>query len=155
MIKLSAYINSRSVFAAFLLHAFKHRGRITCRFQCSAEQRHTLANFASYDRYMGRRYKRPNFRKLHTDNVSVDDEGRLFLFGFEEIGPVAIESRFHFYEAELTEEEWARVRKRHKLGKKMRHSCYSHGVRLREGRGVGPWVSPALEIQWLYPPENF
>ena len=104
---------------------------------------------------MPRFYKKPNFRKRFSGKVTADDDGRVFLFGSEEVGPVALCSRFHFFEKELSPEDWLRVRKRHKLPKKVRHSCYSHGVRLREGRGVGPWVSPAIEIQWAFPPENF
>lgn len=103
---------------------------------------------------MGRRFTKPSFRAQHSGNVTEDD-GRVFLFGFQEVGPVQIESRFHFFKAELPEDAWERVRARHKLPKAMRHTCYSHGVRKREGRGVGPWVRPTIEIQWTYPPENF
>lgn len=71
---------------------------------------------------MGRYFKQPNFRTRYKGNVTADDEGCVFLFGYDEAGPVLIESRFHFFEAELTEEDWARVRKRHQLSKKMRHT---------------------------------
>lgn len=103
---------------------------------------------------MGRKFKRPNYRQIMSGNVSEED-GRVFLYGYEEAGPVTIESRFHFFKSELSEEAWERVRERHKLPKRVRHTCYSHGVRKREGRGVGPWVSPAFQIQYVYPPENF
>jgi hypothetical protein len=103
---------------------------------------------------MGRHYKKPNFRTVMSGNVTEED-GRVYLYGSEEVGPVQLESRFHFFKSELSPDAWERVRKRHKLSKKVRHTCYSHGVRKGEGRGVGPWVSPTFQIQWAYPPENF
>lgn len=104
---------------------------------------------------MGRYYRTKNYRQLMTGNVHEED-GRVFLYGCQEVGPVMIEARFHFFEQELEPEAWERVRKRHKLPKKMRHSCYSWGVRKGEGRKFGgPWSAPWIEIQLLYPPENF
>mgnify|MGYP000850282217 CR=1 FL=1 len=104
---------------------------------------------------LGRSYKTLNFRQRMTGNVTEHD-GRVFLFGFQEVGPVELNYRFHFFKAELPEDAWERVRARHKLPKAMRHTCHSWGVRKGEGRRFGgPWSAPWIEIQLLYPPENF
>ena len=58
----------------------------------------------------------------------TEDDGRVVLFGYKELGPVMIEDRFHFYKKVLGPEAWERVRKRRKLPKKMRHSCRSYGA---------------------------
>lgn len=71
---------------------------------------------------MARHYRTKNYRQLMTGNVSEED-GRVFLFGCEEVGPVMLEGRFHFFKSELSEKAWERVRKRHKLSKKARHTC--------------------------------
>ncbi len=86
----------------------------------------------------------------------TEDHGRVFLNWLKEVGSVELNSRFHFFERELSQDAWERVRRRHKLPKKMRHSCYSWGVRTGEGRRFGgPWAAPWIEIQLLFPPENF
>ena len=104
---------------------------------------------------MARRFKTPNFRQLMSGNVSEED-GRVFLYGCDEVGPVQLESRFHFFEQELGPEAWERVRKRHKLPKKMRHTCYSSGVRKGEGRKFGgPWVSPSFDVGLIYAHNHF
>ncbi|MEL7215485.1 MAG: hypothetical protein AAGJ96_06075 [Pseudomonadota bacterium] len=85
-----------------------------------------------------------------------EDDGRVFLFGYKEVGPVELNSRLHFFEQELTPEAWERVRKRHKLPKRMRHSCYSWGVRKGEGRKFGgPWTSPSFNVGVIYPHNHF
>jgi len=88
----------------------------------------------------------------HKGNVSVDSDGRVFLFGYREVNSVGIEFRFHFYQAELNPEDWARMRKRHRRPKRLRHICFSHGVWKGEGRGAGLWVSPSFQIQRAFPP---
>ena len=50
------------------------------------------------------RFTRPSYRDLHMGNVTVDDEGRVFLFGTEDVGPVALAEHFHFYQAETGED---------------------------------------------------
>lgn len=90
-----------------------------------------------------------------TGNVTEED-GHVFLFGREEVGPVHLESRFHFFKGELSEDAWERVRKRHKLSKKVRHTCYSYGVRKGEGRKFGgPWKSPVFDVGVIYAHNHF
>lgn len=86
------------------------------------------------------RFSRPSYRDLHTGKVTVDDEGRVFLFGTEEVGPLDLETRFHFFQTE-TGDDWPRVRAFYKLPKTRTKSCKSHGIRQGEGYKVG-----------LYPP---
>jgi hypothetical protein len=107
------------------------------------------------ERLMGRVYKTKNYRQRFSGNVT-EEEGRVFLFGCEEVGPIQLESRFHFFKGELSEEAWERVRKRHKLSKKVRHTCYSWGVRKGEGRKFGgPWTSPIFNVGVLYAHNHF
>ena len=121
----------------------------------SLVRHHTHATIARHPARMGRHYKTPNYRQRMSGNVSEED-GRVFLFGCEEVGPVQLESRFHFFEQELSPEAWARVRERHKLPNKMRHSCYSWGVRKGEGRKFGgPWTSPTHDMGVLYQHNRF
>lgn len=96
----------------------------------------------------GRRYRTLNFRDLHSGRVEVDSVGRILLRG-EEAGPVLTESRFHFFESELAPEEWERVRTHYGLPKKMRHICYSHGVRRGEGVQVGLGRYPKYPIHQI------
>jgi hypothetical protein len=101
------------------------------------------------EKYIGkpRGFTRPNYRDLHTGKVTVDDEGRVFLFGTEEVGPVAFAEHFHFYQAE-TGEDWPKVRAYYKLPKTMRWSCRSHGARQGEGHKVGLYPKkPIQDIQ--------
>ncbi|WP_323042266.1 hypothetical protein [Gemmobacter sp.] len=77
------------------------------------------------EKYIGRpRFTRPSYRDRYAGKVTVDDEGRVFLFGTEEVSPIMLESRFHFFEAE-TGADWPKVRAHHGLPKTKRHSCYS------------------------------
>jgi hypothetical protein len=85
-----------------------------------------------------------------------EEDGRVFLYGCYEVGPVQLETRFHIFEQEFGQEAWERVRKRHKLPKKMRHTCYSWGVRKGEGRKFGgPWKYPIWNVGVLYPEKHF
>jgi hypothetical protein len=104
---------------------------------------------------VGKYYRTRNFHDRHKGNVTEED-GRVFLFGYREVGPIMIEDRFHFYEKELGPEAWERVRKRHRLPKKMRHTCRSYGVRRGEGRRYGgPWVSPMFDVGIIYAHNHF
>ena len=49
------------------------------------------------------RYKTPNFRESYMRNVTVDPEGRIFLFD-EEASPLTPDERFHFFQEVLTPE---------------------------------------------------
>jgi len=91
------------------------------------------------------RFTRPNYRDLHTGKVTVDDEGRVFVFGTEEVNGVVLGYRFHFFEAE-TGADWPKVRARHGLNKTCRHSCYSHGVRQGEGYKVGLYPKRPINV---------
>ena len=98
------------------------------------------------EKYIGRpRFTRPSYRDRYTGKVTVDEEGRVFLFGTEEVGPIMLESRFHFFEAE-TGDNWPRVRARHGLPKTKRRSCYSYGVRQGEGYKVGLYPSRPIHV---------
>ena len=93
------------------------------------------------------RYKSPNFREVHRGNVSVDADGRVFLFG-NEASPLVVDSRFHFFEKELTADEWVRVRAFYQLPKTKRRSLISNGVRRGEGKLVGLYPKrPIKDIQ--------
>jgi len=116
---------------------------------------HKTATNAVHDARMSRYYKTKNYRQRMTGNVTEED-GRVFLYGYDEVGPVQIERRFHFFKGELSKEAWERVRKRYKLPKKARHTCYSWGVRKGEGRRFGgPWVSPSFDVGVLYAHNHF
>ena len=90
------------------------------------------------EKYIGkpRGFTRPSYRDLHTGKVTVDDEGRVFLFGTEEVNAVVLEARFHFFEAE-TGADWPRVRAFYKLRKTKTRSCATFGLRQGEGKLVG------------------
>ena len=53
------------------------------------------------------RYKTPNFREKHMRNVTVDSEGRVFLFN-KEASPLTIDERFHFFQEVLDPDDWER-----------------------------------------------
>lgn len=98
------------------------------------------------EKYIGRpRFTRPSYRDRYTGKVTVDDEGRVFLFGTEEVNGVVLGYRFHFFEAE-TGADWPKVRARHGLPKTKRHSCYSHGVRQGEGYKVGLYPKRPINV---------
>ena len=82
------------------------------------------------------RYKTPNFREKHLRNVTVDSEGRVFLFS-KEASPLTIDERFHFIQEVLTPDDWERVRAFYKLPKTRRRSNKSGGVRRHEGYLIG------------------
>jgi hypothetical protein len=90
------------------------------------------------EKYIGkpRGFTRPSYRDLHTGKVTVDDKGRMFPFGTEEVNAVVLEARFHFFEAEAGE-DWPKVRARHGLRKTKTRSCFTFGVRQGEGYKVG------------------
>lgn len=93
----------------------------------------------------GWRYKTPNFREKHMRNVTVDSEGRVFLFN-EEANPLTIDERFHFFEEVLTPEGWERVRAFYKLPKTRRRSNKSGGVRRHEGHLIGLYPKSPIHI---------
>lgn len=82
------------------------------------------------------RYKTPNFREKHMDNVTVDSEGRVFLFD-EEASPLTIDERFHFFQEVLAPDVWEKVRAFYDLPKTRRRSNKSGGVRRHEGHLIG------------------
>lgn len=82
------------------------------------------------------RYKTPNFREKHMRNVTVDSEGRVYLFD-EQASPLTVDERFHFFEEVLAPDDWERVRAFYKLPKKRRRSNKSGGVRRHEGHLIG------------------
>ncbi len=57
------------------------------------------------EKYIGkpRGFTRPSYRDLHTGKVTVDDKGRMFPFGTEEVNAVVLKARFHFFEADYSE----------------------------------------------------
>jgi hypothetical protein len=63
------------------------------------------------EKYIGkpRGFTSPSYRDLHPGKVTVEDEGRVFLFGTEEVGSVALAEHFRFYQAE-TGADWRKVR---------------------------------------------
>ncbi|WP_321363628.1 hypothetical protein [uncultured Celeribacter sp.] len=69
-------------------------------------------------------------------NVTVDSEGRVFLFG-EEASPLTIDERFHFFQEVLDPAEWEKVRAFYDLPKTRRRSNKSGGVRRHEGHLIG------------------
>lgn len=90
------------------------------------------------------RYKTPNFRTKHMGNVSVDYDGRVYLFG-QEVSPIVVDERFHFFEEALPTDEWERARAFYQLPKTKYHSTKSHGVRRGEGHIVG--IAPKRPIK--------
>ncbi len=92
-----------------------------------------------------RGFTRPSYRDLHTGKVTVDDEGRVFLFGTEEVSPIALATHFHFFQIE-TGDDWPRVRAFYKLPKTRTKSCKSHGVRQGEGYKVGLYPSRPINV---------
>lgn len=82
------------------------------------------------------RYKTPNFREKHMGNVTVDSEGRVFLFD-EEASPLTIDERFHFFQEVLDPIDWEKVRAFYDLPKTRRRSNKSGGVRRHEGYLIG------------------
>lgn len=90
------------------------------------------------------RYKTPNFREKHLRNVTVDSEGRVFLFD-REASPLTIDERFHFIQEVLTPDDWERVRAFYKLPKTRRRSNKSGGVRRHEGYQIG--LNPKRSIK--------
>jgi hypothetical protein len=82
------------------------------------------------------RYKTPNFREKHMGNVTVDSEGRVFLFD-EEASPLTIDERFHFFQEVLDPDDWEKVRAFYDLPKTRRRSNKSGGVRRHEGHLIG------------------
>ncbi|EIE52938.1 hypothetical protein C357_01004 [Citreicella sp. 357] len=69
-------------------------------------------------------------------NVTVDSEGRVFLFN-EEASPLTVEERFHFFQEMLEPAEWEKVRAFYDLPKTRRRSNKSGGVRRHEGHLIG------------------
>lgn len=69
-------------------------------------------------------------------NVTVDSEGRVFLFN-EEASPLTVEERFHFFQEVLEPAEWEKVRAFYDLPKTRRRSNKSGGVRRHEGHLIG------------------
>ena len=69
----------------------------------------------------------------------------MFLFGTKELNAIAVEYRFHFFEAE-TGDDWPKVCAHYNLRKTMRRSCRSHGVRQGEGYKVGLYPSRPIHI---------
>lgn len=69
-------------------------------------------------------------------NVTVDSDGRVFLFD-EQASPLTVDERFHFFEEVLAPDEWQRVRAFYKLPKTRRRSNKSGGVRRHEGHLIG------------------
>ena len=82
------------------------------------------------------RYKTPNFREKHMGNVTVDSEGRVFLFN-KEASPLTIDERFHFFQEVLDPDDWEKVRAFYDLPKTRRRSNKSGGVRRHEGYLIG------------------
>lgn len=82
------------------------------------------------------RYKTPNFREKHLRNVTVDSEGRVFLFN-EEASPLVVDERFHFFQEVLAPDNWEKVRAFYDLPKTRRRSNKSGGVRRHEGHLIG------------------
>lgn len=82
------------------------------------------------------RYKTPNFREKHMGNVTVDSDGRVFLFD-EEASPLTIDERFHFFQEVLAPDVWEKVRVFYDLPKTRRRSNKSGGVRRHEGHLIG------------------
>ncbi|MFZ1727666.1 MAG: hypothetical protein WBO29_05990 [Albidovulum sp.] len=82
------------------------------------------------------RYKTPNFREKHLRNVTVDSEGRVYLFN-KEASPLTPAERFHFFEEVLAPDDWERVRAYYSLPKTRRRSNKSGGVRRHEGHLIG------------------
>lgn len=89
-----------------------------------------------FERRKSRRYKTPNFREKHLRGVTVDSEGRVFLFD-EQASPFTVDERFHFFQEVLPPDDWERVRAFYKLPKTRRRSNKSGGVRRHEGHLIG------------------
>lgn len=51
------------------------------------------------------RYKTPNFREKRLRNVTVDSEGRVYLFD-EQASPLTVDECFHFFEEALNRDDW-------------------------------------------------
>lgn len=92
-----------------------------------------------------RRYKTPNFREKHMRSVTVDSEGRVFLFN-EEASPFTVDERFHFFEEVLDPDDWQKVRAFYDLPKKMRRSNRSGGVRRHEGYLIGLYPKSPINV---------
>lgn len=69
-------------------------------------------------------------------NVTVDSEGRVFLFD-KEASPLTIDERFHFFQEVLAPYVWEKVRAFYDLPKTRRRSNKSGGVRHHEGYLIG------------------
>lgn len=78
-------------------------------------------------------------------NVTVDSEGRIFLFD-EEACPLTPDERFHFFQEVLTPEDWARVRAFYDLPKTKRRSNKSGGVRRYEGSVIGLYPKCPINV---------
>ena len=96
-------------------------------------------------RYKPRGYKTPNFRQKHFRNVTVDSEGRVYLFD-EQATPLTVDERFHFFEEVLAAEDWQRVRAFYKLPKTKRRSNKSGGVRRHEGYLIGLYPKRPINV---------
>ena len=77
-------------------------------------------------------------------NVSVDSDGRVYLFG-QEVSAIVVDEPFPFFEEALPTDEWERVRAFFQLPKTKYHSTKSHGVRRGEGHIVG--IAPKRPIK--------